>query len=141
VVWEIVHGVVASVQVGQGILQVGELQLLDHAFDQLGVAKRRRPGQAAGRPRAAPPQHRTPGRLRHLQPLERASDRRPYLTEPLGQSPVSDAKDMDHARAGLLRGLPGRRGGVDQAEQAGRLALGDQDRGHRQAGPARQSRR
>ena len=30
------------------------------------------------------------------------------------------------------------RGGVDQAEQACRLALGDQDRGDRQAGPARQ---
>jgi len=28
--------------------------------------------------------------------------------------------------------------GVDQAEQACRLALGDQDRGDRQAGPARQ---
>jgi hypothetical protein len=48
-------------EVGQGILQVGQLQLLDHALDQLGVAGRRRSGQAAGRAGAGSAQDRTPG--------------------------------------------------------------------------------
>jgi hypothetical protein len=65
VVGEITHRPVASVQVGQRILQVGHFQLLDHALDQLGVADRRRSGQPAGRAWAAPTEHRTPGRRSH----------------------------------------------------------------------------
>jgi hypothetical protein len=45
------------------------------------------------------------------------------LAEPLSQGPVTGGKDVDHQRAGLPRGFPERRGRVDQAEQAGRLAL------------------
>jgi hypothetical protein len=135
VIGEITHRPVASVQVDQRILQVGQLQLLDHALDQLAMADRRRSGQPAGRSRAAPAQDRTPGRLGHLQALERASDGWADLAEPLGQGPVADGQDVDDERAGLLHGLKERRGGVDQAEQACRLALGDQDRGDRQAGP------
>src|SRR5215211_7491854 len=134
---KIPHRPVASVQVGQRILQVRQRQLLDHALDQLGVADRGRSGQLAGRAWAAPPEHRTPGRLGHLQALERPSDGWADLAEPLGQGPVTGGQDVDDERAGLLRGLKERRGGVDQAEQACRFALGDQDRGHRQAGPAR----
>src|SRR5829696_405250 len=134
---KIPHRPVASVQVGQRILQVGQLQLFDHTLNQLGVANRGRSGQPAGRAGAAPPEHRTPWRLSHLQTLERSADGRADLAEPLGQGPVTGGKDMDHECAGLLHGFPERRGRVDQAEQACRLALGDQDRGDRQAGPAR----
>ena len=66
VVGEIPHRPVASMQIGEGILKVGQLQLLDHTLDQLGVADRRRSGQAAGRAWTAPPKHRSPGRLGHL---------------------------------------------------------------------------
>ena len=53
------------------------------------------------------------------------------------KGPVTGGKEVDDECAGLLHGFPERRGRVDQAEQACRLALGDQDRGDRQAGPAR----
>ena len=110
-------------QVGQRILQVGQLQLLDHALDQLGVASRRRPGQAAGRSWAGPTQHRTSGRLGRLEALERASDGGD-LAEPLGQVPVAGGKDMDddapvscaasqNAEVGSIR--PSRRGGWPSA--------------------------
>jgi len=61
VVRDIIHRPVAAMQVGQRVLQVNELQLLDLALDQLGVADRGRSAQAAGRAWAAPPEHRTPG--------------------------------------------------------------------------------
>jgi hypothetical protein len=40
VIGEITHRPVASMQVDQRILQIGQLQLLDHALDQLGLADR-----------------------------------------------------------------------------------------------------
>ena len=46
---------------------------------------------------------------------------------------------MDDERAGVLDGFPQGGGRVDQAEQVRRLALGDQNRGHCQAGPARRA--
>jgi hypothetical protein len=54
-------------------------------------------------------------------------DRRADLTEPLGQGPVTDGKNVDHKRAGLLHGFPEGGDRVDQAEQACRLPLRDQD--------------
>jgi hypothetical protein len=81
-------------QVDQRILQVGQLQPLDHALDQLAVADRRRSGQAAGRSRPAAAQHRAPGRLGHLEPIERASDRWADLAEPVGAENPSTSCDL-----------------------------------------------
>src|SRR5215207_9749767 len=111
VIGEITYRPVAAVQVGQRILQVGQLQLLDHALDQLAMADRRRSSQPAGRAGAAPTENRTPGRRGHLQALEHASDGWADLAEPLGQGPVAGGQDVDDERAALLRGRKERRGG------------------------------
>jgi hypothetical protein len=60
VIREVSHRPVASMQVGQRVGEVVQLQLLDHALDQLGVADWRGSGQAACRPRAVAAEHRAP---------------------------------------------------------------------------------
>jgi hypothetical protein len=94
----------------------------------------------AGRPPGAarlPVEHRTgqgTGDAVHLQTIEGALGRRADLTEPLGQGPITDGKDVDDERAGLLHSFPEGGGRVDQAEQACRLTP-------RRLGPKRPSGR
>jgi hypothetical protein len=126
---------VGSVQVDQRVFEVVQLELHDRALDQLGVTGRHGSRQAACRPWAPAAEHGTPRRLGYLQTIERVTDRWADLAEPLGQRTVAFCRDVHHERVGLSHGLPERGRRIDQAEQAGRVALGDQHRGDRQASP------
>jgi hypothetical protein len=103
-----------------------------------GPARRNRPARIppGGMPSVgAGRRARDPRRLGYLQTIERVTDRWADLAEPLGQRTVAFCRDVHHERVGLSHGLPERGRRIDQAEQAGRVALGDQHRGDRQASP------
>jgi hypothetical protein len=103
--------------------------------DQLGVTGRHGSHQAACRPWAPAAEHGTPRQLGYLQTIERVTDRWADLAEPLGQRTIAFCRDVHHERVGLSHGLSERGRRINQAEQAGRVALGDQHRGDRQASP------